>query len=608
MTAAGMPVVHDARLVQWITLSLTVWLVICTLVQGLSHIPSPDDAMFLSVPKNWLNGYGWATSYSEKIPFNPDFTAGPTVLLPAALLIWIFGNTWWIAGLTGALLNLGLLGIALWRIHHTWPKGEMYALALITAAFVIRPDDISNLSGYYTAALLILLMTILGYDETLPLSRRAWLVGLLGALALHTKPLALPAVIFVTTLFVWHGCCLTRQQRLPLHTLVSLFARVGTPLLVLLGGWALWRTSVLTSYPETYQEAWRAYSHAFFLQHGSGLHQWLNAQDKLQYVLGNIDRNLFHIEQALAQSHIRNPFLGDAPADVRHVIGFIWLGLTALVTLGSLWQLLKKPTNAPARILFVLGACSVLYFGWFLGFAMALSAGHALFPLQWSAWILLMATVSCLDAHLRHGHAVKLMLLLCAMIIMNLIPTHARPALLLQTDPLQSPASQLDALQFLQQVRVDFPLAGCGYSAYPRHLEYLLPESQNFLDCYDLIEDHAILDTDAYYRDNALDPALHPDAMRHFRENMARDKSLQAHFHWRDAPLNFTLVLSLQSFGHAIRFAPILQACLPNVHYRNQNMLVLSCRDVDLRHAIDLDFMMREIIINQGWYRTRLKP
>lgn len=583
--------------------ALLLWLLTVCGWHAMSALPSPDDAMFLSVPKNWLNGYGWATSYSERIPFNPDFTAGPTLLLPAAALIALFGNTTWIAGITGLLVNGSVLALCLWRIQRSWPHPAAFSLALVSLCVALRPDDLPTLMGYYTVSLLFLLMTLLAFDTTEHGWRSAAMNGVLAALALHTKPLALPAMALLLTVQLLHA---KRHQQACATELCRRLLAFVLPIALLHGGWWWWRDSVLSALPTAQQAIWHEYAAAFFSQHGSGWHSWQQTQDALLHVLRNVDRNGFHIEAALAQYHIRHPFLTSGTGDVHHLVGMTWLFLIVSMTVTfsrRAWQ-----TNTPIDwALATLGIGTLLYCGWFLGFAMAMSAGHAYFPVQWSLWLFGFGAVHALCQRCRATVLPVCLVAGCVACILWLTPAASR-SLLGFTQPNTPSAGvtpQLQARDYLLNTRFDAPLTGCGYDGYPRHLEYLLPQSQNFRDCYDMIEDHAQLDTEAYYRDNGLDKTQVPDAMAHFRAHVGTP-GLRFQFAWKPEPLHFTLVLSLSSLRQVYRLEPILRACQQQRRYINQDVMVLACHDGALKQRIDLNVMMSEIAINQRWYRTRL--
>ncbi|HNE26712.1 MAG TPA: hypothetical protein PLH12_06200, partial [Pseudomonadales bacterium] len=157
--------------------------------------------MFLSVPKNWINGYGWATSYSEKIPFNPDFTGPAALLLPAALLIKVFGTQWWIAGITGWVVNLLLSILCLWQIRFYGKNPALNMLCLACGIIAGFPLDFSSLIGYYTGSLLFLLAVCVAFNPSYSTYKRAMWVGAMCGISLLIKPLLIPAFIGLSALF-----------------------------------------------------------------------------------------------------------------------------------------------------------------------------------------------------------------------------------------------------------------------------------------------------------------------------------------------------------------------------------------------------------------------
>ena len=50
------------------------------------------------------------------MPFNPEVTTGPTVILPGALLIGFFGSTYWVPAFTALILSLSLIFL-ICRVH-----------------------------------------------------------------------------------------------------------------------------------------------------------------------------------------------------------------------------------------------------------------------------------------------------------------------------------------------------------------------------------------------------------------------------------------------------------------------------------------------------------
>lgn len=565
---------HPDRLLGLLALLLLAWFALAQLYLAMARSPSADDAMFLSVPKNWLNGYGWATSYSEKIPVNPDFT-GPTALLWLATpFIALFGHQLWIAGLTGLLANLALTAGCLLQLQRYWPRAGLGGFCLVCGLVASQPQDFASLIGYYTGSLLFLLASLLAFDPQRTLVQRAALVGVLAAIALLVKLLLAPAFLLLALLMAGHSLLASTpgsRRHLPLACAALLL-----PALLALGSWQLFREQQLAGYSDEYRAVHAGYGRQFFLYHGSGIGQWRDAPDKLHYVVRNVDRNLYFVEESLALHGIRNPWLGDAPADEQHWFGSLFLLLLGTATLHALARAMRDPACWQHWWHSAMGLTVLAYLAWFLLLAMAMSPGHLFFPMQWVLWWLLLSVALLLARRVslvQQLGAAAVVLLASTQLLM---PVESREQLLQwRHDMLIKADAMLEAATYLQQQQSNLPLAGCGYSGYPRHLEFLLPRSQNFADCLDLIEDHVAQDADG-------------------------------HYHWR-APLAFNLVFSLQTPGINTATGPVLNACKDNVLYRNSEVQVMACRATDLQ-TLDLDRLMQEIRLHQRWYRTRLRP
>jgi hypothetical protein len=564
---------HPDRLLRLLALLLLAWFALAQLYLAVARSPSADDAMFLSVPKNWLNGYGWATSYSEKIPVNPDFT-GPTALLWLATpLIALFGNKLWIAGLTGLLANLALTAGCLLQLRRYWPRAGLAGFCLVCGLAASQPQDFASLIGYYTGSLLFLLASLLAFDPQRRLVQRAALVGVLTAIALLVKLLLAPAFLLLAVLMAGHSLASSPCSR---HQWPLACAALILPAVISLGSWQLFREQQLAGYSDEYRAVHAEYGRQFFLYHGSGIGQWQDAPDKLHYVLRNIDRNLYFVEESLALHGIRNPWLGDAPADEQHWFGWLFLLLVGAATLRALAKAMRAPGSWQYWWHSAMGMTVLAYLGWFLLLAMAMSPGHLFFPMQWVLWWLLLSVALLLATRVSLVQQLSAAAVAWLASTQLLMPVESREQLLQwRHDTLIKADAMLEAATYLQQLPSNLPLAGCGYSGYPRHLEFLLPRSQNFADCLDLIEDHVAQDADG-------------------------------HYHWR-APLTFNLVFSLQTPGINTATGPVLNACKDNVLYRNSEVQVMACRASDLQ-TLDLDRLMQEIRLHQRWYRTRLRP
>lgn len=124
--------------------------------------PLADDGVNAAVAKNLANGIGYCTSFGEIICFDPRVTTGPTLVLPAALAIKIFGNLSWVPGSVTYLATILLLSLFLWlflgrsegRLEESKVGRYFQALCLgfaVLLIFLVIGDESSN-SGEYVFA------------------------------------------------------------------------------------------------------------------------------------------------------------------------------------------------------------------------------------------------------------------------------------------------------------------------------------------------------------------------------------------------------------------------------------------------------------------------
>ncbi len=575
------------------SLILLAWFAIAHWLHSLQTLPSSDDAMFLSVPKNWLNAYGWATSYSEKIPFNPDLTAGPALLLPAALLIKWFGNAYWVAGITGTLINLSLIILCLRQIRQYWPHPRVNALLFIALCIIGKGEDASSLIGYYTACLLFFLATLQAFNPQQSTSARACSMSILLGFGLLTKLLILPAFMLLSLLFFFSE---TRGQRAIKKASLALLLLL--PAAVFFGGWLYYQQQTLSTYSTDYRDAWQRYREAFFLHHGSGIAQWLSSTDRWEYLLRNAQKNLYFIEEALKDYQFYNRWL-NAPADERHIAAYLFM---LLLIAAGVQQWRQHTPAGRAASCFCLA--SLLYIAWFAGIAMAMTPGHTYFPVQFGLFALVLTVTSTPRPATPTRSACLVIAGICAIALLK--PATRQLLSFRNDDKYAHVEAMLEARDYLLSQTFKWPLAGCGYGSYPRHLEYLLPQSQNFEDCLNLIEDSVQLEEIDYFSRNGVDRNTYPTALEHFHARAGIQKDLVAHFHWQK-PLNFFLVLSLQAYELSGRTVPLLNACHHRPRFRNPDILIMECRFEDLQ-KIDLDTLMVDIAAGQRWYKTRLNP
>ncbi|MBO0980961.1 hypothetical protein [Microbacterium sp. SD291] len=164
-----------------------------------------DEALNLTVPRNLLDGLGYASdgalSGSMITPFDPRISTGPVVLLPVAAVLAtgidpVIGAR--LVPLAYWLLLLAGLGVLGSRIGGRWAAVLAIAvpLAFTTSAGFSPIQGPADLLGEIPAAALIVWALIV-------LPRRAWLAGLLLGLAIQAKLIALLALpAFAVALWV----------------------------------------------------------------------------------------------------------------------------------------------------------------------------------------------------------------------------------------------------------------------------------------------------------------------------------------------------------------------------------------------------------------------
>ena len=210
-----------------------------------------DDSTNAIVAKNLALGRGYANSVAFDGPpglklFDPGITTGPTLNIPAAILIRLFGNLPWVPGFvtaTASLLLLLVVGLAVALIVGR-SRSAAYVCVLMFLLYSVTADlhfeQWYALLGDMPAALLsIAAAAILAVQP----DRRSVIAAaaLVCGLATMTKVLALLSFVPICIWFIWRA----------IRTKSS---RTAVDLLTALAGFAL---------PMACFEAWRAISLGF---------------------------------------------------------------------------------------------------------------------------------------------------------------------------------------------------------------------------------------------------------------------------------------------------------------------------------------------------------
>ena len=244
---------------------LALWITLITFqFCKLSHASIwHDAAVFAQVAKNLVLGNGYATAAFDKLePLQIGISSGPVIILPAALMIKLFGNTNWAPGLASIILINVLLIIAFCQLKPliavNASRYQCAGLFLLNAILVTNystgPQNPTEkmylwyaLMGEIPGALLVLIATLhIAKERYNP--KRIFTGGLLAGLGSLCK---LQAILGVGSLGIYLALFFFTTRRLShlkLHSIIINLLLYGAgaflPMLlfemvkiVYLGGW-----------------------------------------------------------------------------------------------------------------------------------------------------------------------------------------------------------------------------------------------------------------------------------------------------------------------------------------------------------------------------------
>jgi hypothetical protein len=207
-----------------------------------------DDAFFASVAKNLANGDGYkAVFFDRSYAFNVGISSGPTIILPAALLMFIFGAKIWAPSIANNILIWVLL-LSIFTVSKDFfgknRRWQFCFLALLLTVIFSMTNyyfqfgyyGIENrdrlalwhlLMGEVPAVLFIILGAFFLFSPQIN-NRKIALGGLMLGLALLTKTLAAIAVavvilMFMKRIFFERKFQITKAKILQIALVVTLF-------------------------------------------------------------------------------------------------------------------------------------------------------------------------------------------------------------------------------------------------------------------------------------------------------------------------------------------------------------------------------------------------
>lgn len=544
----------------WLLAMLFLWFFASSITTAWRKAPQHDDVMFASVSKNFLLGKGWSTSYGEPILFNPDISTGPTLWIPCAVMIAVFGTETWTPAMTGALMNVALTLLIIWQLLQQVRFRTAACFALLLSISLFATHDFKTFTAYYTASLLFLLSLLLVLNQRLSVLARFSMFGALAAIGLYAKPLILLsflAAIPPLLLLEWH-----KQNIKPFFWLLAGFLLAWAP-------WHVYKSIELSKLDPQVQVAHEEYSEFFFEHHGTGIAQFEGAENKLAYLGKNTRKNFKILRNFLADEN-------DFPVYLVIAVFFIAVGLFVkkmLVLSGG-----DAPIDVEYSFAGILAFVALANLFWYVVISFALTPGHAFF-LTFFAFFLLFFLLATQARHEWHGVA------FCILISLGFQVRHlplAEAYSFGANDVALTNDDVSEALLFLQHHSPRYPLASCGYAGAPWRMEFLLEGSGHFLDCYNMMEDSLVRD----------------------------DKA--GSFQWGSQP-DFTLVvegagLLASAKSQAYVLGPVGEACQRHMLFRNNFFIVCEVPFAEIKQQLDPSETARQLVTYRGWYKTRLRP
>ena len=176
-----------------------------------TDIPDYDNALLASAAKNFALGHGYATSFHTMKKFDPQISTGPTIIMPAALFIEIFGNKYWVPSLAGSFIISILLFIVLWlpsKLGLSSIKLRCYCLLvlLFIVCYVSKGREYlwSSLCGDVPSALFAITATMLLFSSNTQSVWRSLIAGLVAGAAFLAKTItAFNMIALLMLLPVW---------------------------------------------------------------------------------------------------------------------------------------------------------------------------------------------------------------------------------------------------------------------------------------------------------------------------------------------------------------------------------------------------------------------
>ena len=412
-----------------------------------------DDAFFANVAKNLVVGNGYSSSKYQILSFDPDITTGPVLVLPAAALMLVFGNQYWVPNLAYVLCVWTLLALVLSVLRRRLSNRPFAAATLVmTVGLLVFSTQEFGLLGEIPAALLVVLGG-LAISDSRPSATSPVLAGLALGCAITTKTVAALAIpVFIACLFI-HD----KPGGAPLHRLRWFLFGVVCPLLLL--------------------ETWKLIAQGSIATWA----QLKGAEFELMFGGGSLS-GATTVRSVLAEPRILAETIVQNSATLANDWGG-WLALLAAcsATLAAGWMRGSAEASGSASVRitgFLLLGAAVTHAAWWLAFSPTAWARHLLPGVMY--WLAALAVLIAVQS----GRSLLLAATSSLLLLVALTPQLQRVSLKTGVTPDARLSALIATSDRVRQMQndPDVVLLGCGWWHNP-DVDYLLPSAANFKDC-----------------------------------------------------------------------------------------------------------------------------
>lgn len=501
MTAAPQAISRPAMLL-WLAFTLFCLLKLLALYERPMDY---DTGYFGTVARNVFDGYGYATSHSHKILFNPEITTGPAVVYPMAALMAVFGNAYDLPQVYVTVVNLLLFALfsvlCLSAIGGHWRTASFLGSLYLFGTFY---EPLWWHIGVGDLQVTLVMLNAIVLVSSPVLMQRRWAAPLLGfllamgVLVKFSMLMALPALLVALLLHCWHRLVSWRK----FVAILLVFVAVLSPFFV-------YKQLVLHALPdeEKMQVQQNALSGGASRQ-AAGIGIFIAADDKLKHVQKSFQRS----RAVLARL--------SAAYGVSPVVPFMLMALSLVVAVYGLVAAVSAGVSFVILLAWVAGSFVV----WYCTVSLGLQAKYTLQAI-WLSVVLLFYWLACRSRWPWLG-------ILLAALLPLLMPSSTREDILrnyrqdADRRDYRAETKALAAMLASQPQRP--PLAYCGWGAVPRSVFYLLPQPETTPDCYGIVAQQLQLQVDGsvgwrapvsfwLVRDKILQPMYPADESRHAR-------------------------------------------------------------------------------------------